>query len=111
MSIQVSTFNDKEVKAAVKASPKLIREYIAAQQSALEGYKATLGEAMKKIFELSALKKDETELAIVSDWIALEDVELPTILNRMRNTPVILLNKGYAYTLTLKMRKLKGVKQ
>jgi len=53
MSIQVSTFNDKELKAAIKQSPKIVQEYIEAQKRALEGYKQTLGGAMNKIFELS----------------------------------------------------------
>jgi hypothetical protein len=111
MSIQVSTFNDKELKAAIKTSPKLVQDYLEAQQHALDGYRDTLAQAMKKIFELSKPPVDYEEMVIVRDWIALSDTELPTILDRMRNTPVILLNKGYAYTLTLKMRKLKGEKK
>jgi hypothetical protein len=53
MSITVKTFDDQELKAAIKRSPKIVREYIDAQQRALEGYKQTLAGAMKKIFELS----------------------------------------------------------
>ena len=53
MSIQVSTFNDKELRAAIKASPKIVQEYVKAQQHALDGYKDTLAQAMSKIFELS----------------------------------------------------------
>lgn len=54
MSIQVSTFDDKQLKAAIKQSPKIVQEYIEAQQRALDGYKSTLAKAMKKIFELAA---------------------------------------------------------
>ena len=61
MSIQVSTFNDKELKAAIKASPKLVQEYITAQQHALDGYKSTLSEAMEKIFELSNPKQGDKQ--------------------------------------------------
>jgi hypothetical protein len=43
-----------ELYEAIKKSPKIVQEYIIAQRHALDGYKSTLGEAMKKIFELSA---------------------------------------------------------
>jgi hypothetical protein len=60
MSIQVSTFNDKELKAAIKVSPAIVQEYITAQQHVIDGYKSTLAEAMKKIFELSAAVTAQT---------------------------------------------------
>lgn len=53
MSIQVKSFDDKELYEAIKKSPKIVQEYIIAQRHALDGYKSTLGEAMNKIFKLS----------------------------------------------------------
>jgi hypothetical protein len=53
MSIQVQAFDDKRIKELIaKADPEL-REYIEAQQHALNGYRDTLALAMKKIFALS----------------------------------------------------------
>ena len=53
MSIRVRTFDDKRIKRLIAEADPELREYIAAQQHALDGYKSTLAEAMKKIFELS----------------------------------------------------------
>jgi len=58
MSIQVHTFSDKKIKKLLANADPELRDYIAAQQHALDGYKDTLAQAMKKIFELSAAGGD-----------------------------------------------------
>ena len=58
MSIEVQAFSDKRIKELIAKADPEIREYIEAQQRALDGYKSTLALAMKKVFELSAPKHD-----------------------------------------------------
>jgi hypothetical protein len=54
MSAQVKSFDDKELKEAVKQSPKIVQEYIAAQKRALENWSYIFAEQNKAL-----TKKDE----------------------------------------------------
>ena len=53
MSITVRAFDDAKIKGLIKQADPELQDYIKAQQLALDGYKATLARAMKKIAELS----------------------------------------------------------
>ena len=52
MSIQVSTFNDKEIKKLIAEAHPELRAYIKALEDSNENWKRINAEAMRKIFQL-----------------------------------------------------------
>ena len=53
MSIEVKTFDDAAVKKALSQCPKIIQNYVKAQQKALDGQVRVTNKAMAKIRQLS----------------------------------------------------------
>ncbi len=54
---QVSTFNDRELKSALAASPVLVREYVVALKDALRRQQEVTTLAIKKLRELAGEHK------------------------------------------------------
>ena len=53
MSLRVYTFDLVELEHALKESPKIVRDYVKAQEKIIKGNEELLKDAIRKIKELS----------------------------------------------------------